>query len=50
MRDSEIVMNPNELVRYLKKPADEFTRHDIVRLDGDNGVIRELVINYIHCM
>jgi hypothetical protein len=32
MHDSEILLNPNELVRFLKKPAAEFTRHDIVDL------------------
>ncbi len=38
MHDSEILMNPNELVRFLKKPADEFTRHDIVRFIGENRI------------
>ncbi len=38
LRDSETVMNPNELVRYLKKPADEFTRHDIVRFIEEKGI------------
>ncbi|SDC09220.1 glutamine synthetase family protein [Williamwhitmania taraxaci] len=30
MRDSEIIMSPNELVQYLKKPAAEFTKQDII--------------------
>ncbi len=31
MKDSEILMNPNELVRFLKKPAADFTKADIIR-------------------
>jgi len=31
MNDSEILMNPNELVRFLKKPSAEFTKNDIIR-------------------
>jgi glutamine synthetase len=31
MNDSEILMNPNQLVRFLKKPASEFTKADIIR-------------------
>jgi len=30
MKDAEILMNPNELVRYLKKPAHEFTKKDLI--------------------
>jgi glutamine synthetase len=30
MKDSEILLNPNELVRYLKKPAEEFTKKDLI--------------------
>ncbi len=30
MKDSEILLNPNELVRYLKKPADQFTKIDLI--------------------
>ena len=29
--DKNISLNPNLLVRYLKKPAAEFTRADIVK-------------------
>jgi glutamine synthetase len=38
MHDSEILLNPNELVRFLKKPAAEFTRHDIVRFIEEKGI------------
>ncbi|HHB80091.1 MAG TPA: glutamine synthetase [Saprospiraceae bacterium] len=38
MRDLEVLMNPNKLVKYLKKPAREFTQHDIVRYIEDNGI------------
>ncbi len=31
MREYEVALNPNKLVKYLKKPAAEFTRHDIIR-------------------
>src|SRR6056297_1467803 len=30
MKDAEILLNPNELVRFLKKPADEFTKKDLI--------------------
>jgi len=30
MKDAEILMNPNELVRFLKKPAYEFTKKDLL--------------------
>lgn len=32
------MMNPNELVRYLKKPATEFTKADIIRFCEDKGI------------
>jgi len=38
MKDSEIMMNPNELVRYLKKPASEFTKADIIRFCEDKSI------------
>lgn len=38
MNDSEILMNPNELVRFLKKPASEFTKNDIIRFCEENKV------------
>jgi len=38
MNDSDILMNPNELVRYLKKPASEFTKYDIIRFCEGNDI------------
>ncbi|MBN1131980.1 MAG: glutamine synthetase [Bacteroidales bacterium] len=38
MNDSEIVMNPNELVQFLKKPAEAFTRNDLVRFCEEREV------------
>lgn len=44
--DKNISMNPNLLVRYLKKPAAEFTRADIVKYCVDNAVE---FINFHYC-
>ncbi len=38
MKDSEIIMNPNELVQYLRKPATEFTKDDIIRFCEENEI------------
>jgi len=38
MNESQIMMNPNELVRYLKKPASEFTKSDIIRFCEENNI------------
>ncbi len=38
MREYEVTLNPNKLVKYLKKPASEFTRHDIIRFIEENGI------------
>jgi glutamine synthetase len=38
MRESEIKLNPNRLVRYLRKPASEFTKEDIILFIEDNGI------------
>ena len=38
MREYEVTLNPNKLVRFLKKPACEFTRHDIIRFIDENGI------------
>ncbi len=38
MRELEISMNPNRLVKYLKKPTNEFTRHDIIRFIEENDI------------
>ena len=44
--NKNIEMNPNKLVKYLKKPASEFTREDIVRYCVDNDV---RFINFHYC-
>lgn len=38
MRDSEILMNPSDLVRFLKKGPEEFTKEDIIRFCEENRV------------
>jgi len=38
MKESEIALNPNRLVRYLGKPAAEFTCDDIIQFIEDNGI------------
>ena len=38
MKNNEILMNPNELVQFLKKPATEFTRDDIIRFIEAKGI------------
>ncbi len=38
MREAEILLNPNPLVRYLKKPASEFTRYDLLQFAEDNAI------------
>ncbi|MDP3312954.1 glutamine synthetase family protein [Lutibacter sp.] len=38
MRDLEISMNPNKLVKHLKKPAREFTKYDIIKFIDDHHI------------
>ncbi len=38
MREYEVALNPNLLVKYLRKPANEFTRHDIIRFIEENNI------------
>lgn len=38
MKAHEVLLNPNRLVRFLKKPASEFTRQDIIRFINENGI------------
>ena len=35
MRDLEVLMNPNKMVRHLQKPAGEFTKYDIIKFIDD---------------
>ena len=38
MKESDIRMNPNPLVQFLKKPASEFTRQDIIYFIEENEI------------
>ena len=38
MRDLEILMNPNKMVRHLQKPAREFTKYDIIKFIDDHHI------------
>ena len=38
MRDLEVLMNPNKMVRHLQKPAREFTKYDIIKFIGDHHI------------
>ena len=38
MKNNEIQLNPNELVQFLKKPSNEFTREDIIRFIEAKGI------------
>lgn len=38
MRELEVLLNPNKLVQHLKKPADEFTRYDIIKFVDDHNI------------
>jgi len=39
MKNNEIQLNPNELVQFLKKPSQEFTREDIIRFIEAKGIV-----------
>lgn len=36
--DDRIALNPNKLVQFLGKPADQFTRKDIIKFIENNGI------------
>ena len=38
MNDAEVLMNPNNLVRYLKKSPEYFTKDDIIRFCEENNI------------
>ncbi len=38
MKESEIKLNPNRLVRYLKKSANDFTKADIIQFVEENEI------------
>jgi len=38
MRDLEVLMNPNRMVKHLQKPAYEFTKYDIIKFIDDHHI------------
>ena len=38
MNDAEVLMNPNDLVQFLKKSPEYFTKDDIIRFCEENAV------------
>lgn len=44
--DERIALNPNKLVQHLDKPAEDFTKKDIIKFVEDNG-IKMLNFRYI---
>ncbi len=38
MKENELIMTPNLLVKYLNKPASEFTMSDIIKFIEENGI------------
>jgi len=47
MREYEVALNQNSLVKYLRKPAKEFTRHDIIRYIEENH-IEQVNFHYVN--
>lgn len=47
MREYEVALNQNSLVKYLRKPAIEFTRHDIIRYIEENE-IEQINLNFVN--
>ena len=43
--DADVALNPNPIVRYLSKPAEEFTRADIIDF-VENNEITSLDLRY----
>ena len=43
--NSNFELNPNAVVRYLQKPATEFTKEDIIRFVKGNGI---RMINFMY--
>jgi glutamine synthetase len=38
MKTNEVLLNPNELVQFLQKPAHDFTRDDIIKFIEAKGI------------
>ena len=45
-KDERVALNPHRMVQYLDKPAEEFTKKDIIRYIAENG-IRMVNFRYI---
>ena len=43
---NDIALNPNKLVQHLQKPAEDFTKQDIVKFVVDTG-IRMINFRYV---
>jgi len=37
-QDTQIAMNPNKIVRYLRKPSEEFTKKDLIKFIENNKI------------
>ena len=46
MNDLQIALNPNPIVNFLGKPAEEFTKQDLIRFIEENG-IRMVNLRYV---
>src|SRR5574344_294387 len=45
MNNSEVIMNANQVVAYLQKPAESFMKEDIIRFIQENGI---RMINFMY--
>lgn len=45
MEDSQIALSPNRITRFLKKPPEEFTKHDLITFIKENNIE---AINFRH--
>lgn len=45
MNNSEVIMNANQVVEYLQKPAESFMKEDIIRFIQENGI---RMINFMY--
>src|SRR5574344_1453024 len=45
MNNREVIMNANQVVEYLQKPAESFMKEDIIRFIQENGI---RMINFMY--
>ena len=38
MEKNQVLLNPNSIVQFLQKPAEEFTKNDIIRYVTENNI------------